>query len=58
MPDDPSMSRGEPDEGWHEEPIRPDAPLDWEALRADGKVHLFFYLPDRVVALALSAASG
>lgn len=48
----------EPSDAWEEDLIRPGAPLDWEALRADGKVHLFFYLREQVVALALSDASA
>lgn len=35
------------------EPLRDDGNLDWEALRAGGRVHLFCYLRDRVLALAL-----
>jgi hypothetical protein len=58
MRDHPVRPPRESGDGWDEEPIRPGAPLDWEALRADGKVHLFFYLRDQVVALALSDAAG
>lgn len=57
MRPDPMRAAAEPSEpAWPDDPIRPGAPLDWEALRAGGKVHLFFYLADRVLAVALSDA--
>jgi len=53
MPDVP-MPREEPDAGsWAGEPFHEDAGLDWEALRAGGRLHVFCYLRDTVLALAL-----
>lgn len=58
MPHDPLQPAHELERPWDDEPIMPGAPLDWEALRAGGKVHLFFYLRDRVLAVALSDAAA
>jgi hypothetical protein len=35
------------------EPLHPDGDLDWEALKAGRRLHLYCYLRDTVVALAL-----
>lgn len=42
---------------WDEDPLSGDG-LDWEALRAGGRLHLFCYLRDSVLALALPAAAA
>jgi hypothetical protein len=56
MPDEPMSALPPPAASGPDDCIRPGAPLDWEALRADGRVHLFFYVRDQVIALALSDA--
>lgn len=38
---------------WASEPFRADADLDWEALRVGSTLHLYCYLRDTVLALAL-----
>ena len=43
---------------WAGEPFQPDANLDWEALRAGSTLHLYCYLRDTVLALALIHAAG
>lgn len=41
----------EPDP-WDGEPLRHDGPLDWEAFRSGGRLHLYCYLRDCVLSLA------
>ena len=51
------LAEAEPDP-WADEPLRADGELDWEALKAGGRVHLYCYLRDRVLALALLDAAA
>ena len=41
----------EPDP-WAGEPLRHDGPLDWEAFKSGGRLHLYCYLRDCVLSLA------
>jgi hypothetical protein len=48
---DESSSLDEPDRR-AADPLRDDGGLDWEALKAGGRLHLFCYLRETVLALA------
>lgn len=56
MQDDPLIQVDS--DPWAGEPLAHDGELDWEALKAGGRLHLYCYLRDSVLALALLDAAA